>query len=219
MKNFLYKIIVTTCFFSTQLAFANLLPAVTKPIPLNDIASYQQYEPQVKKLIQEAYILSKQQLTYLYGSSDPKNNGMDCSGTVYYLLKKAEVVNPPRSSNEMFKWVEKSGSLYRVKSNNFSSSEFSKLKPGDLLFWSGTYATSQSITHVMIYLGKNKEGKPLMFGASDGRAYQGKKMWGVSVFDFNLPDNGTKAKFVGYSCIPDLTCLELSPEPRKKKLL
>lgn len=207
MKGFLYKIIaILTCGFFTQLAFANILPAVTKPIPLNDIDGYQQYAPQVKNLIQEAYILSKQQLTYLYGSSDPKNGGMDCSGTMYFLLKKADIADPPRSSNEMFNWVEKNGHLYRVNSDDFSSPEFAKLKPGDLLFWSGTYATSQPITHVMIYLGKNSEGKPLMFGASDGRTYQGKKMWGVSVFDFNLPDDGTKAKFVGYSCIPDLTC-------------
>ncbi len=92
----------------------------------------------------------------------------------------------------------------------FNSPEFSKLKPGDLLFWSGTYIIhrDQPITHVMLYLGKNKKGERLMFGASDGRTYQGKKMWGVSVFDFKLPDGKGPQRFVGYGCIPDLTCGE-----------
>jgi hypothetical protein len=58
----------------------------------------------------------------------------------------------------------------------------------------------------MLYLGKNKKGERLMFGASDGRTYQGKKMWGVSVFDFNLPDGKGPQRFVGYGCVPGLTC-------------
>jgi hypothetical protein len=45
-----------------------------------------------------------------------------------------------------------------------------------------------------------------MFGSSNGRTYQGKKMWGVSVFDFQLPDPKEKHKFIGYGCIPKLTC-------------
>ena len=45
-----------------------------------------------------------------------------------------------------------------------------------------------------------------MFGASDGRTYQGEKMWGVSVFDFKLPDGKNGSRFVGYGCIPGLTC-------------
>jgi hypothetical protein len=58
----------------------------------------------------------------------------------------------------------------------------------------------------MLYLGKNKKGEPLMFGASNGRTYEGKKMNGVGVFDFKLPKEGAPQKFVGYSCIPSLTC-------------
>lgn len=58
----------------------------------------------------------------------------------------------------------------------------------------------------MIYLGKNKKGERLMFGSSNGRTYQGKKMWGVSVFDFTLPKKGKVEKFIGYGCIPRLNC-------------
>jgi len=184
----------------------DLSPAITTPIPLADLEHYADYPVVTKKLILIATLLSQENLTYLYGSADPKNKGMDCSGTIYYLLKSAKVPDVPRSSDEMFSWAEKEGELYRTTENNFDSRSFSHLRPGDLLFWSGTYATTKNISHVMIYLGKNKKGQPLMFGSSDGRTYQGKKMWGVSVFDFQLPNDATNARFVGYSCIPNLTC-------------
>jgi hypothetical protein len=45
-----------------------------------------------------------------------------------------------------------------------------------------------------------------MFGASDGRTYLDRRMWGVSVFDFKLPNAKGRARFVGYSCIPGLGC-------------
>lgn len=182
--------------------------AITKPIPIDQLSEYSTYPHVVQNLISTAAILSEMNLTYLYGSDDPKNKGMDCSGTMYYLLTKKELNDVPRQSDEMFNWVEKKGKLYRVTSNDFNSLEFSHLKAGDLLFWSGTYATHRdsAISHVMLYLGKNKLGEPLMFGASDGRTYQGKKMWGVSVFDFKLPNGKGPQKFVGYSCIPNLTC-------------
>lgn len=96
--------------------------------------------------------------------------------------------------------------MHVVDQQKVTSTKFMDLKPGDLLFWSGTYSTKNYISHVMMYLGKNSSNQPLMFGASDGRTYLGKKMWGVSVFDFKLPFGKTNAKFVGYSCIPNLTC-------------
>ncbi len=188
----------------------NSLPAaITQPIPISQITEYSTYPPVVRELILKALRLSQMNLTYLYGSSDPKNKGMDCSGTIYYLLSQTKLQDVPRQSDEMFTWVEKKGKLYRVTSRDFHSPEFSNLKPGDLLFWSGTYVVHRDtlITHVMLYLGKNKIGEPLMFGASDGRTYQGKKMWGVSVFDFKLPDGKGPQRFVGYGCIPNLTCL------------
>ncbi len=187
----------------------NKLPnAITTPIAIDQLPSYSSYPLAVQKLITISDNLSKLNLTYLYGSSDPKNKGMDCSGTIYYVLKKMNISDVPRQSDEQFLWAEKKGKLYRVTSNHFDSIEFSNIKPGDLLFWSGTYSTNRnsSISHVMIYLGKNKKNERLMFGASDGRTYENKKMWGVSVFDFKLPNNKGKQRFEGYSCIPNLTC-------------
>jgi hypothetical protein len=82
------------------------------------------------------------------------------------------------------------------------------------MFWSGTYKVDRDVpvSHVMIYLGKEMgTNKPVMVGASDGRSYNGERRFGVSVFDFKLP-NGTPnksdsdlvARFEGYSPIPGL---------------
>lgn len=207
MKLFISIICMMILSFFSSVAFA--MTATTEPIPLAEIKGYDQYPKIVKQLILEASKLSKMHLTYLYGSSDPINKGMDCSGTIYYLLKQTKIKNEnfPRESDQMFFWVEKKGKLYKINHANFQSKDFSQLKPGDLLFWSGTYPSHRAspITHVMLYLGKNEKDEPLMFGASNGRTYKHKKMWGVSVFDFILPKHGPQ-KFVGYSCIPNLTC-------------
>lgn len=180
-----------------------LKPAVTAPIPVSALVGYRHYPSAVKNLIANAAVLSQQNLTYLYGSADPKNHGMDCSGTIYYLLNNNGVNEVPRSANDMYRWVKKNHVFNTVKTMDFNSTDFSNLKPGDLLFWSGTYKVRDrhSITHVMLYLGKNTHHQPLMFGSNNSRTYRG-----VSVFNFKLPAKGKAAKFLGYSCIPNLTC-------------
>ena len=83
---------------------------------------------------------------------------MDCSGAIYYIQHESGLKDA--------------------------------LRPGDLLFWTGTYSADRDppVTHTMIYLGKRKrDGKQVMFGASDGRTYDGRKIWGVSVYDFSIP--------------------------------
>ncbi len=194
----------------THLAFAaTAVPAaITEPVPITQLADFAANPPIVQDLIMKALQLSRMNLTYLYGSSDPVNKGMDCSGTMHYLLNMLHVRDAPRQSDQFYNWVASKGKLYKVTSIDFKSPEFSHLKPGDLLFWTGTYSTKRAsgISHVMLYIGTTKSGQRLMFGSSDGRSYQGKKMWGVSVFDFKLPDNKDTARFVGYGCIPALTC-------------
>jgi len=191
--------------YAPMLCAKNLHPAVTTPLQPKQLVNYDQYPSPVKHLIENATILSKKNLTYLFGSANPQNKGMDCSGTIYYLLHSLNISSTPRSSAEIYQWVKGRGKFYSVKDN---ASAFKYLRPGDLLFWTGTYASARtnSVSHVMVYLGKNKEGRPLMFGSSDGRTYAGRQMWGVSVFDFNMPRPGSRARFIGYSCIPELTC-------------
>ncbi len=171
----------------------------TQTISLSSLPDFDHYPPEVKELVKKALSLAGSHLRYRYGSSNPSNGGMDCSGTIYYLLHHASDVEPPRQADEMYDWIHDAGNLHEITDNHL---DFDKLKPGDLLFWSGTYHTNRKISHVMLYLGKNKQQQPLMFGASNGRSYSSHRINGVSVFDFKLPRESEKAKFKGYGSIP-----------------
>ncbi len=201
---------ICLAFFSALSIFSTVGCAKIQPTGVSQVAQLKDFDKNpaaVKMLIKNALALSGKHLTYRYNSADPRNGGLDCSGTIYYLMNKLNVHDVPRQANDIYSWAWKNGRLYPVNSKRLNSFEFDKLKPGDLLFWSGTYNVQREppITHVMIYLGKNRNGQPLMFGASDGRAFK-KKKWGVTVFDFKMPAAQSKSRFVGYSCIPELTC-------------
>lgn len=177
----------------------------TSTVSQEELVDYAKSSKNVRKLIDIALELAGEKLGYLYGSADPKNKGMDCSGTLYYIMTHYGLKEIPRSSHDLYQWVLNKGVFYKIASDKLSTC-CPQLKPGDLLFWNGTYKTARKVTatHVMIYLGKNKEGLPLMIGASDGRTYQGKKVYGVSVFDLVIPRDDKK--FLGYSCIPGINC-------------
>jgi cell wall-associated NlpC family hydrolase len=172
------------------------------------------YPANVRQLIEAGLELTKQNLGYTYGSADPANGGMDCSGFIYYVLRQNGFPDVPRDSSQQYVWVRKAGNFNAVLSRHEDSFELDALKPGDLLFWRGTYNIDRDppITHVMIYLGREKGTKKrIMIGASDGRTYDGKQRFGVSVFDFKMPpppsSNDAKLSpiFVGYGRIPSLT--------------
>jgi cell wall-associated NlpC family hydrolase len=166
----------------------------------------------VQQLLTTALELTTRDLTYTYGSSDPANGGMDCSGFVYYVLNQSGVTDVPRSSSEQYVWLRRAGKFEPVLSRKDDSFELENLQPGDLLFWTGTYTIERDppITHAMIYLGREKKtGDRVMVGASDGRIYQGQSRYGVSVFDFKIPrpENDTaklRPTFIGYGHLPGL---------------
>jgi peptidoglycan DL-endopeptidase CwlO len=179
----------------------------------DEIAGYDSYSPKVRQILDAGLALTKENLGYTYGSADPANGGMDCSGFIYYLLTENGFKDVPRDSSQQYVWVRKAGNFNAVLSRHEDSFEFDALKPGDLLFWSGTYNIDRDppITHTMIYLGREKRTKKrVMVGSSDGRTYDGKQRFGVSVFDFKMPPprNSGDAKispvFVGYGRIPGL---------------
>jgi peptidoglycan DL-endopeptidase CwlO len=180
----------------------------------DEISGYDDYSPKVRQIIDAGLALTKQNLGYAYGSADPANGGMDCSGFIYYVLRQNGFPDVPRDSSQQYVWVRKAGNFNAVLSRHEDSFELDALKPGDLLFWRGTYSIDRDppITHVMIYLGREKRTKKrVMVGASDGRTYDGKQRFGVSVFDFKLPpppktnDAKLSPVFVGYGRIPGLT--------------
>ena len=196
--------------------------AVVASIEPEALAGFEHYAPQLQQLIRDALALTKLNLTYTFGASNPKQGGMDCSGTIWYLLNSAGLKGVPRQSNEMAGWVQSNTLLHRTPTaDSLKHPEFSALQPGDLLFWSGTYETAPRkipVTHVMLYLGKlKKSGRAVVFGASDGRVYQGERRTGVSVFDFSLPSAGGTSSFYGYGLIPGVGRIAVKvptpPEP------
>jgi hypothetical protein len=201
---------------------ADSKPSSLEPSQLKD---FDANPPEVQALLKDALALTKQSLKYTYGSADPKNGGMDCSGTIFYLLNQAGVKNVPRQANQFYSWVRKEGDFKAVVSTSNDTFELDDLKPGDLLFWTGTYDVERDppVTHVMIYLGRQvSDGKRVMVGASEGRRYNGVGRYGVSVYDFQLPGfplpKGTKgdmSRFIGYGRIPGLLAPTAQPDSVK----
>ena len=183
-------------------------------ISADEISGYDNYPENIRKIVDTALELTTRNLDYKYGSADPANGGLDCSGFVFYVLTQNGVRDVPRDSSQQYVWVRKSGSFRAVNSRRDDSFELDELKPGDLLFWTGTYSIERDppITHAMIYLGRKKAGNErIMVGASDGRTYEGESRYGVSVFDFKMPrargktDEGrTSPSFIGYGHVPGL---------------
>jgi cell wall-associated NlpC family hydrolase len=208
MKKMLLSLLAVLLAAAPGLAWADDRVAT---LSTSDLQDFDQQPAAVKRLLTRALELTTQNLSYKYGSSDPKEGGMDCSGTVYYLLAAAGIKDPPRDSGEMYRWVWSEGHFYSVESARPDSFEYSRLKPGDLLFWTGTYDANRDppVSHVMIYLGINRAtGRRVMVGASEGRRFNDVSRYGVSVFDLELPhhgpgDSGT-SRFIGYGAIPTL---------------
>ena len=173
-----------------------------------DLRGFYDNPPEVQQLLTAALELTEQNLNYLYGSADPTRGGMDCSGTIYFLLQKMGMSDVPRSASQQYVWVRRADVFHPVVSTRLDSFELDALRPGHLLFWTGTYSTDVDppVTHTMIYLGKARsDGRPLMVGASDGRTFRGDKKFGVSVFDFVIPKpegRNPMSRFIGYAKIP-----------------
>jgi cell wall-associated NlpC family hydrolase len=173
-----------------------------------DLRGFYNNPPEVQQLLTAALELTQQNLSYLYGSADPARGGMDCSGTIYFLLQKMGMSDVPRSASQQYVWVRRADVFHSVVSTRLDSFELDALRPGHLLFWTGTYSVDVDppVTHTMIYLGKARsDGRPLMVGASDGRTFRGDKKFGVSVFDFVIPKpegRNPMNRFIGYAEIP-----------------
>lgn len=188
-------------------------PTPAPPLPgsllVTELEGFAQNSVAVQQLLTAALDLSGKGLVYKMGSAKPENGGMDCSGTMYYLLRSVGLTAVPRQSDEQYRWAWQAGTFIAVNGVEARTFEFAKLRPGCLLFWTGTYDVGKRnppISHVMIYLGKRAtDGKELMFGASDGRLSGGKPSWGVGVFDFRLPTAKGTSRFIGYAPIPGLS--------------
>jgi len=183
--------------------------AAVTSIEESDLDGFTSYPESVKTLVRKSLALTRMKLTYTFASADPKRGGMDCSGAIYHVLQTSGYKNVPRQSDAIALWLRDSGTLHRTQNvRALTDPAFASLRPGDLIFWSGTYdAKNRSIpvTHVMMYLGKLKNGgNPVLFGASDRRRYESQRRKVVSVFDFAIPKASSDARVYGYGRIPGL---------------
>lgn len=197
------------------------IAAVSTMAP-EDLIGFNDYSPALQEIVRKSLDLTRMNLRYQFGSSDPKSGGMDCSGTIYHVLNACGINEVPRQSDEICRWVMRYSALYRTENaEKFTDATFTGLRPGDLVFWSGTYEPTTvrelPISHVMVYLGKRVTDKqPILFGASEGRTYEGQRRNGVSVFDFNIPKVGGKSAIYGYGRIPEVKAVIHEPEAPKK---
>lgn len=155
---------------------------------------------------QVCWELSRRHLRYSFGSMRPENGGLDCSGTVHYVLSRVGYRNVPRQSNHQYYWLKEYGHMNHV--SHLSAGVLRRMKPGDLLFWSGTYRTGKrwpNISHVMIYSGRDpKTDKHYMFGGRSG----GRRGLNGAEIDFFIlregESEGRSGRFVGYGRPPGL---------------
>jgi hypothetical protein len=201
------------------LALCSPLPADSpskRPAPgvitLDALESLEALSPKRQKLVKTALQTAKRFNfnQYLYGSADPSKGGFDCSGSMYYLLREVDI-QPPRTSSAQYEWIKKAGTLTTVppKTASLDDPVFEKLKPGDLIFWAGTYKPTDGrkngVTHVQMYLGReSKDGLRIMIGSSDGRSYRGTARCGFGIFDLRLPRKTSKSRLVGFGPPPGL---------------
>ena len=116
------------------------------------------------KLMQEAtkYI----GFPYQWGGSTPETS-FDCSGFVCWVYTHSGVHNLPRASAQ---------DIY----NQCTPVSKDEVKPGDLVFFTGTYQSSNPVTHIGIYVGDNQMlhcGDPIGY-ANLGNSYWVKHFYG-----------------------------------------
>ncbi len=103
---------------------------------------------------------------YVWGGSTPSTS-FDCSGFVCWSYTKSGVYNLPRTTAQ---------GIY----NQCAPVAKEDLKPGDLVFFTGTYNSSSPVSHIGIYVGDNQmlhAGDPIGY-ANLGNSYWIKHWYG-----------------------------------------
>jgi len=159
-------------------------------------------EMQLLTVIRErAETISGFRLTYKFGGDHPSEGGMDCSGTMQFLLSDIGFDDMPRTSYHQYEWLKKHRTLHHSKSIPERPGGRRGLKAGDLIFWGGTYNSGHKVSHVMIYLGQSPDGTHYMFGA---RGKKKKGLFGNGVDIFVL-ESGYQKNLIGYGSLPGVS--------------
>lgn len=184
-----------------------------------DLADFDSLPEDRRKLIEGALAVARDSpwLPYTARGAKPSDGGFDCSGAMYFLMRKVGL-DPPRTSAAQFQWLERSDRLHEVPAiaTDLEHPNLRHLQPGDLLFW-GRHGSAETgvlvdITHVAMYLGsEKKDQRAVMINSTDGRSYRGVKANGYGVYDFRLPKAGSKIIFIGYGTPPGIESMPERP--------
>ena len=130
---------------------------------------------QHQKLIETCRWLSKQDLAYGQSWQPPGHPHvitMDCSNTIRFIVWKVFGLNLPRTASSQYVFLKEKGKVREVplrQDGKVDPAELvADLRSGDLLFWEWTYNVPRDppISHVMIYLGRKKDGQAMVAGSS-----------------------------------------------------
>lgn len=121
---------------------------------------------------------------------------MDCSNTARWLYREGAGIELPRTASDQYLALDRTRLLWPAP-HEFLSSRINtdklgrRLKTGDLLFWENTYKPVRrpDITHVMVYLGTDAQGRWLMAGSQQASGVN------VYVFDPTAKKGGYKTFF------------------------
>jgi len=110
---------------------------------------------------------------------------MDCSNAVRWLHREHRGEMLPRTSSDQYEHFRRRGKFQRAKPD--ANRLMRTLRRGDLLFWEHTYRPVRKppVTHVMMYLGRDPQGRMWMAGSQGSR--------GVGIYEFR-----PKMKMGGY---------------------
>ncbi len=127
-------------------------------------------DPEFAALIQEA----EKYLGYPYtwGGSSPSTS-FDCSGFVYWVLNQSGNANFGRTTAQ---------GIF----NQCAVVSPSEVKPGDLIFFQGTYSTTETVTHIGIYVG---DGMMIHAGDPIGYANVNSSFWSSHFYAYGRIGN------------------------------
>jgi cell wall-associated NlpC family hydrolase len=126
---------------------------------------------------------------------------MDCSNTARWLHRETHGTVLPRTGSDQYVFFRERGRFRRAGTN--PNRLMRELRRGDFLFWENTYRPQRKppITHVMVYLGRDQQGRMWMAGS------QGRSGVGIHEFKPRMPMGGynwflwfrREGRFIGYA--------------------
>lgn len=124
---------------------------------------------------------------------------MDCSNTSRYLYRRVAGIDIGRTASDQYYFLNQRRLAWRIPGQLQGDALIQylaqRMQPGDLLFWEHTYKPKRNppVTHVMVYLGRNRGGDLLMAGSQSHGSGRDTRIVGgpdIYVFDPGAPAGG-----------------------------